>query len=193
MSFSHCSLYSCRLAELEGPPRPPIQFHPLVFTNEEVIGAWRRQVTRPSQDFDVAAAIAEISRKLNMSQWLVACLKRYHFSVADAAPFPLSLPGLFLCAAQTSVTESGLSRPLLQISQNGHWMSCQPLRPSLRHRVENYSWCSFANIYILHVKILRDSTYCSRSRSNYKQTSDSLMVKARGPGKATNAVQSCLA
>lgn len=52
-------------------------------------------MTGSSQAFDVAA---EISHHLNMGQWLVVCLKRYHVSAADAALSPLSVPDMFLCA-----------------------------------------------------------------------------------------------
>lgn len=53
--------------------------------------ARRDQVTCPSQDFDVAVTIAEISHNLNMSQWLVACLKGPFpgLSVADTALSPV--------------------------------------------------------------------------------------------------------
>lgn len=53
--------------------------------------ACRDQVTCPSQDFDVAVTIAEISHNLNMSQWLVVCLKGLllGLSVADTALSPV--------------------------------------------------------------------------------------------------------
>lgn len=94
LCFSHCCSQSCSLAKPEGPLRLPIQFYPLIFTNEEVT-TWRDQVTGSGQDFDVAA---EVSHNLNMSRWLVVCLKRDHFSAADAALSPLSVPDVFLCA-----------------------------------------------------------------------------------------------
>lgn len=49
--------------------------------------ARRDQVTCPSQDFDVAVTIAEISHNLNMSQWLKGPF--LGLSVADTALSPV--------------------------------------------------------------------------------------------------------